>query len=236
MLGPGAPGELALGELPAGAAAESAQEAKFHQGWSEPVREKIARSLAVVLIASGASVPPSRRSPRRWPRRNGISLGRSQCACGRRCLPASSRSSRSSRPRSLRSAGMRLSPSRCGSNPPCGRAAANERLAAGAFSLRRERLVQLAFRSGARAPGAACRRAAIPRLPPEADRCHRVVRPVRRAGAGAAGGPRSGSRAAVPAVRRGQHLRRPQVRLVVAANAGQAGSAAISAGAGRRPK
>jgi hypothetical protein len=58
MLGIGSPGELALGEIPASAAAEPTFESKYHQGWSEPVRERIARGLAIALIASGATVPP----------------------------------------------------------------------------------------------------------------------------------------------------------------------------------
>ncbi len=58
MLGIATPGELALGEIPAGAAPEPVVEAKYHQNWSEPVREKIARGLAIALIASGATVPP----------------------------------------------------------------------------------------------------------------------------------------------------------------------------------
>jgi hypothetical protein len=58
MLGLATPGELALGEIPAGAAPEPVLEAKFHQGWSEPVRQRIAPALAIALIASGATVPP----------------------------------------------------------------------------------------------------------------------------------------------------------------------------------
>jgi hypothetical protein len=58
MLGTGALGELALGEIPSGAAPEPMLEAKFHHGWSEPVRRRVAPALAVALIASGAMVPP----------------------------------------------------------------------------------------------------------------------------------------------------------------------------------
>jgi hypothetical protein len=41
MLGLATSGELALGEIPSGAAPEPALQAKFHQGWSEPRRAPI---------------------------------------------------------------------------------------------------------------------------------------------------------------------------------------------------
>jgi hypothetical protein len=58
MLGLATPGELALGEVPSGAAPEPTFESKYHQGWPEPVRERIVRGLVIALIASGATVPP----------------------------------------------------------------------------------------------------------------------------------------------------------------------------------
>jgi hypothetical protein len=57
MLGIDALGALALGDVPAGTP-ETSLPSKWHAPLSEPVRQRIAPTLAVALIASGATVPP----------------------------------------------------------------------------------------------------------------------------------------------------------------------------------
>jgi hypothetical protein len=57
MLGIGALGALSLGDVPAGTP-ETSLPSKWHAPLAEPVRQRIAPTLAVALIASGATVPP----------------------------------------------------------------------------------------------------------------------------------------------------------------------------------